>query len=188
MVRKIISSFLIITMLLISISWSAVVSAQVQQIPLSFYDSSMQIASDSGGTYSTDYPLDGDFKTCCKLKASTDGTYYTIMLGNGENDYELTEIILWQGSGVSNTYKERYNTVWTSVDGITFTKAANYVYTGPSGWTNSAETGNETRAKHTYTFSGNEKVRYVRIGNELLSDNELAIYELCSFFCSIAII
>ena len=146
------------------------------EIPLSFHASSAETTSDSGGSYSTLWALDGDFETRCKIKQGA-GNHYDVRLGDGNTDYELTEIRLYQHSGLSETYKKRYNTVYVSNDGINFAKVTEVDYS-VSGWISTEEVNFKENARHTYTFPEGITARYVRIGNDMTTGNEMAIMEL----------
>ncbi|MGN1059908.1 MAG: discoidin domain-containing protein, partial [Clostridia bacterium] len=141
------------------------------QIPLSYYDSTTCVVSDSGGTYDNSYPLDGDFTTFYKSQMVTGG-YYTVAL---DGTYELSSMKIYQGYARSDY--SRMNKVYISEDGKTFTEVTN-VSISATSWMTNEETNFTTLARIDYVFSAGTKAKFVKITNDLAGSTQVAMAEI----------
>jgi len=111
--------------------------------------------------------VDGDFSTKCSVTAK-EGNYFTVKLGNGDTEYEITELKIYQDSSNNAAYPDRYKSIYVSSDGVSFTPVTYTSLVSTGSWMNDAEKTADgipasiTVKRHTITFPEGIKAKYVK--------------------------
>ena len=159
-------------------TFKAVSTTVATNLALTYHESSGLKTNEDGAK-----GVDGDFSTKCSVTAK-EGNYFTVKLGNGDTEYEITELKIYQDSSNNAAYPDRYKSIYVSSDGVSFTPVTYTSLVSTGSWMNDAEKTADgipasiTVKRHTITFPEGIKAKYVKIGNALTSDNEMRVVEV----------